>query len=101
MLKKFLILVPFVLLAYSYSPSPAKTSPFRPDTAVQSLAANTVLVRRRWRALRHREPQQTGIPVFIIPGLYWGPAWWDPAYVKQCWKKPVCRDCANYWFYVC
>jgi hypothetical protein len=63
--------------------------------------ADTVLVRRHWRFLRHRQQQQTGIAVFIIPGLYWGPAWWDPAYTKLCWKKIRCRDCADNWIYVC
>src|SRR5882724_11965585 len=102
MLRKFLPLAGAMVLAlaHAYLP-PAEALPLHLDAAARTTHADTIFVRRHWRSLRHRQQQQTGIAVFIIPGLYWGPAWWDPAYAKLCWKKIRCRDCENNWIYVC
>ena len=55
-----------------------------------------------YQASRRHEQRQSGVAVFIIPGLYWGPAWWDPAYSRLCWKKiRPCRGCAENWIFVC
>jgi hypothetical protein len=49
---------------------------------------------------RHRRESRTqgkGVPVFIVPGFYWGPAWWDANYWRQSRSR---RNCGN-WFLPC
>jgi len=88
-------------LVHSYSPPPAEAVPLRLDLALRRADADAVFVRRRQSSRRH-EQRQSGVAVFIIPGLYWGPAWWDPAYSRLCWKKiRPCRGCAENWIFVC
>jgi hypothetical protein len=103
MLKKFMPIVAAALalaLAHSYSP-PAEAVPLRLDAALCHADADAILVRHHWRLWGRRE-RPSGVAVFIIPGLYWGPAWWDPAYSRLCWKKiRPCRGCAENWIFVC
>jgi hypothetical protein len=78
-----------VALTHSYSPPPAAALPLHLDAAANHANADIVFVRRH-------------VAVFIIPGLYWGPAWWDPNYSQLCWKKTrSCRGCAENWVFVC
>jgi hypothetical protein len=104
MLRKFMPIAVAALLlalAYSYSPPPAEAVPLRPDAAVCRADADTILVRHHSR-FRGRRERPSGVAVFIIPGLYWGPAWWDPAYTRLCWKKiRPCRGCAENWIFAC
>ena len=104
MLRKFMPVAAAALalaLAYSYSPIPADAVPLRSDAALYRAVADIGFVRHRWRSWRHPQ-RQSGVEVFIIPGLYWGPAWWDPAYSRLCWKKiRPCRGCAENWIFVC
>jgi hypothetical protein len=90
-----------LMLAHSYSPRPAEAFSLRLDATASGTDADTAFVRHRrwsWR----REQRQSGVAVFIVPGLYWGPAWWDPAYSRLCWKKiRPCRGCAENWIFVC
>ena len=103
MLKKFMpiAIAAFALaLVHSYSP-PAEAVPLRLDAAVCRADAGAIFVRHHWRYWWRRQ-QPSGVAVFIIPGLYWGPAWWDPAYSRLCWKKiRPCRGCAENWIFVC
>ncbi|HEY4863178.1 MAG TPA: hypothetical protein VIH65_03600 [Xanthobacteraceae bacterium] len=88
-------------LAQSYSPPPAAALPLHLDAAANHANADIVFARRHHWSWRQR-PQQTGVAVFIIPGLYWGPAWWDPNYSQSCRKKTrYCRGCAENWVFVC
>jgi hypothetical protein len=102
MLRKFMPIAAGLLalaLARSYSPPPAEAAPLRLDAATSQ--ADTIFVRHRRWSWRPRQ-QGTGVAVFIIPGLYWGPAWWDPAYSKLCWKKArLCPGCEKNWVSVC
>jgi hypothetical protein len=104
MLRKLMPIAAAVLalaLAHSYSPSAAEAVPLRLDAALCRADADATFVRHHWRSWEHRE-RQSGVEVFIIPGLYWGPAWWDPAYLRLCWKKiRPCRGCAENWIFVC
>jgi hypothetical protein len=104
MLKKFMPIAAAGLaltLAHSYSPQPAEAIPLRLDATAVYADADTVFVRHSRRTWR-REQRQSGVAVFIVPGLYWGPAWWDPAYSRLCWKKiRPCRGCAENWIFVC
>ncbi|HLL28112.1 MAG TPA: hypothetical protein VKT73_10780 [Xanthobacteraceae bacterium] len=87
-------------LAHSSSPQPAAAVPVQPGAAKRGAEAATIFV-RRWIVSRY-DPQPSGVPVFIIPGLYWGPAWWDPNYSKLCWRKVrACKECAEKWIFVC
>jgi hypothetical protein len=103
MLKKFMPVAVAALalaLAHSYSPT-AEAVPLRPDAALCHADAGAILVRHHRRYWWRRE-RPSGVAVFIIPGLYWGPAWWDPAYSRLCWKKiRPCRGCAENWIFVC
>jgi hypothetical protein len=89
------------LFAYVVSPPVSEALPLHFDGTAQRADDNGTLVRRRrW----HWSPRQgqTSIAVFIIPGLYWGPAWWDPNYARLCWQKTrPCRGCAENWVYTC
>jgi hypothetical protein len=88
-------------LAHSYSPPLAEAVPLRLDAAVCPADTDAIFVRHRRRSWWYRQ-RQSGVEVFIIPGLYWGPAWWDPAYSRLCWKKiRPCRGCAENWIFVC
>jgi hypothetical protein len=103
MLRKFMPIAAAALamaLVHSYSPLPAEAVPLRVDAVAGRVDADTTLVRRRrWS---WRQERQSGIAIFIVPGLYWGPAWWDPAYSRLCWKKiRSCRGCAENWVLVC
>jgi hypothetical protein len=104
MLKKFMPIAVTALalaLAHSYSPPPAEAVPLRLDAALCPADAGAILVRHHWR-FRGRRERPSGVAVFIIRGLYWGPAWWDPAYARVCWKKiRPCRGCAENWIFVC
>jgi hypothetical protein len=85
-------------LVHSYSP-PAQAVPLYLDAA--PIHADAIFVRHHRASWRH-QPQDTSVAVFIIPGLYWGPAWWDPAYSKLCWKKArICSNCEKNWVFVC
>ena len=104
MLRKFMPIAAALLalaLVHSYSPPPSEAIPLRPDAVARRADTGVILVRHHWRFWGHRE-RQSGVEVFIIPGLYWGPAWWDPAYSQLCWKKiRPCRGCAENWIFVC
>jgi hypothetical protein len=90
-----------LVLAHSYSPPPAAALPLRFDATANHTDADIVFVRRHHWSSR-QQPRQTSVAVFIIPGLYWGPAWWDPTYSQLCWKKTrSCRGCAENWIFVC
>ena len=90
-----------VLSACLYLPPSAEALPLHSDASVQRADDDTILVRRRRLQWRARQGQ-TSIPVFIIPGLYWGPAWWDATYARLCWKKTrECRTCPEHWVYTC
>jgi hypothetical protein len=105
MLKKFLlsgVIAGTLLLAASSSFAPSDAAAIHPNQGLASASAESGLVDlvRRYRLRRTRAA--AGIGVFIVPGLYWGPAWWDPIYARVCWKpyRP-CRNCAQNWIYVC
>jgi len=88
------------LLAQPYSP-PAEALPLHLDGTTYLAESDGIPVRRRRLQWRARQGQ-TSIAVFIIPGLYWGPAWWDPNYARLCWKKNrSCRGCPENWVYTC
>jgi hypothetical protein len=101
MVRKFMPIAAAALtlaLVHSYSP-PAAAVPLRFDATTPR--ADAIFARHRWWSWR-RQPQDTSVAVFIIPGLYWGPAWWDPAYSRLCWKKiRPCRGCEENWILVC
>jgi hypothetical protein len=82
-----------------------------PDSAIAAPAPNSastlegaasapierVRHRRRHRVDDRYDPRR-GVSVFIIPGLYWGPAWWDPNYnARQNRKRGKC----NNWIFAC
>jgi hypothetical protein len=68
--------------------------------AAQSTGSPAELVRWRWH--RRSAGRASGVGVFIIPGLYWGPAWWDANYARACWKQiQPCKNCARNWAYTC
>jgi hypothetical protein len=104
MLRKFTAISAAALalaLAHSYSPPPAAAVPLRLAAPLRHAEAGATFVRRRWWAWSQREGK-SGVAVFIVPGLYWGPAWWDPDYSRLCWKKiRPCRSCAKNWISVC
>jgi hypothetical protein len=104
MLRKLMLIAAALLslaLAHSYSSLPAEAVPLRLDAAATHADTGAIFVRHRWRSWQ-RPQQETSVAVFIIPGLYWGPAWWDPAYSRLCWKKArICRDCEKNWVFVC
>lgn len=54
------------------------------------------------RSHRRQSRRANGVGVFIIPGFYWGPAWWDENYTRACWKQiQPCKNCARNWAYAC
>jgi hypothetical protein len=84
-------------LAHFHSP-PAEALPLAAGVA----GAKSEAVFVRWRWWSRQRTRQSGIAVFIVPGLYWGPAWWDPNYTQLCWKKiRPCPNCLENWIYVC
>jgi hypothetical protein len=103
MLRKLMLIAAALLAltpAHSYSP-PAEAVSLYLDAAANHTDAGIVFVRRHHWSWRYQQ-RQTGVAVFIIPGLYWGPAWWDPAYTRLCWKKiRPCRGCAENWIFDC
>jgi predicted FMN-binding regulatory protein PaiB len=103
MLRKLMLIAAALLaltLAHSYSP-PAEAVPLYLDAAANRTDAGAIFVRRHYWSWRYQQ-RQTGVAVFIVPGLYWGPAWWDPTYSQLCWKKArPCRGCAENWIFVC
>jgi predicted FMN-binding regulatory protein PaiB len=103
MLRKLMLIAAALLaltLAHSYSP-PAEAVPLYLEAVASRTNAGTIFVRRHHWSWRYGQ-QQSGVAVFMIPGLYWGPAWWDPGYSQLCWKKTrYCRGCAENWAFVC
>jgi hypothetical protein len=106
MLKKFGLVAAiagtfWLLVPTSFSPSDA--APLPPSLSLKTLSAESDPIEfiRRLRVKRERLAS-AGIGVFIIPGVYWGPAWWDRTYARVCWKliRP-CRNCAENWIYIC
>jgi hypothetical protein len=93
--------VSVLALAHSYATPPAGAVPLHIDAASRRADAGTVFVRRHWWSGRGKQ-RPSGVAVFIVPGVYWGPAWWDPGFSPICWKKTrQCRDCAENWVYAC
>jgi hypothetical protein len=80
-----------------------------PDSAMTAPAPNSVSalkniapspiewVRRRRHRDNDRYGSRRGVPVFIVPGLYWGPVWWDPNYNRQNRNRRKC----NNWIFAC
>lgn len=105
MMKKFMVLAAIagsVLIATSSPFTPGDAATIHPSESLSTAAAETeavdLIARLRWRRTR----QAAGVGLFIVPGLYWGPAWWDPAYTRACWKQiSPCKGCASNWIYVC
>jgi hypothetical protein len=76
---------------------PAAATPLSAGAfAGESVPGGIEFVRRH----RHRgwrgSGRTSGVPVFIVPGIYWGPAWWDPNYSRNRSR----RNCNN-WFFAC
>ena len=103
MSKTFLLtIVAMLFLTVSSSFVPTDAAAIHPSQSLAPVSAETDqvdLVRR----LRNRRARQTaGVGVFIVPGIYWGPAWWDANFRRVCWKlHRHCRNCAQNWIYVC
>jgi hypothetical protein len=67
--------------------------------AASESAVDFVRHRRGHKAVNRRA---SGVEVFIIPGLYWVPAWWDANYTRACWRViQPCKNCARNWAYTC
>ncbi len=105
MFKKFLlsgIIVGTLLFVTSSLFAPSDAAPIHPNQSLAAVSAETDLTDlvRRWRFRRAK--QSSGIGVFIVPGLYWGPAWWDSTYSRVCWRQMrPCYHCTQNWVYVC
>lgn len=84
----------------SYAPSDAAT--IHPSQSLAAVSAETDLMDLVRRLRIRRVNQLSGIGVLIVPGLYWGPAWWDATYSRVCWRQiRPCQHCAPNWAYVC
>jgi len=89
------------LFAAVFFARPAATAmPFAAAAGVEAKSAvDFVRHRRGHKAVSRRA---SGVEVFIIPGLYWGPAWWDANYTRACWRViQPCKNCARNWAYTC
>lgn len=108
MLKKLLLsgAAAVFALAVSFSVAPSKAAPLH--SGARTIAIKNGLVdpvrhrRRHHRKANRAQRRRSGVGVFIMPGLYWGPAWWDSAYSKACWRNiRPCPRCAKNWTFVC
>lgn len=89
-----------LFLAASAATAPVTAAPVSLNAPLAEMAGSAELVRWRWRWRRNAYP--SGITLFTVPGLYWGPAWWDANYARLCWRQiQPCRHCAYNWAYTC
>jgi|SRR6185312_9003897 len=89
-----------IALCLVFDPAtPVAAAPMSVSASVAQSAGNPVEFVRSHR--RHSR-RTSGVGVFIIPGFYWGPAWWDENYTRACWKEiQPCKNCARNWAYTC
>jgi hypothetical protein len=106
MLNKMLtaaVIVTACTLALPASLTPSRAAPLHPGATIGTdNFVNLVRHRRHHRNNHRSRNHRRGIGVFIVPGLYWGPAWWDSAYAKACWRDiQPCPQCAKNWAFIC
>ena len=79
----------------------AKATPLA-ATASLSVASESAVDFVRHRRRHKAVSRAKGVEVFIVPGLYWGPALWDANYTRACWRLiQPCKNCARNWVYAC
>lgn len=100
-------ILPFALaacavFAAAFFLRPAATAtPLAATASLGAASESTVNFVRRRRG--HKAVSRAkGVEVFIVPGLYWGPALWDANYTRACWRLiQPCKNCARNWVYAC
>jgi hypothetical protein len=101
MMKKFILLIVILFVLILAASTPITRTEAAPAAAISLSKLKAIHAEPiRWRLRRSQRP--SGIAVFVVPGLYWGPAWWDPNYSKLCWREiQPCKNCAKNWAYTC
>ena len=82
--------------------SAAMATPLAPTASTGAASESAVDFVRHRRERKTASRPTKSVEVFIVPGLYWGPAWWDANYTRACWRLiQPCMNCARNWAYTC
>jgi hypothetical protein len=98
-MKRLLLLAGFAVTCLALAqPAPAAVASFH-GAATIGTRDSFELVRRRRHGDDYREETRRGrggVPLFVVPGLYWGPAWWQADSGRRDRSRRQCN-----WLFAC